>query len=99
MRKAIWSGVVIGILWAGPATAQSILPANWNFMDAQEQAWWICRDDASRMTARCRTVTPEGQRPIADAKQTRGVPTLPNYTFARPSTADELRGYDNSVAF
>jgi hypothetical protein len=33
--------------------------ADWNTMDAQHQAWWLCRDDPERVTARCKTVTPQ----------------------------------------
>jgi hypothetical protein len=34
-------------------------PANWNSMGSQQQAWWLCRDDPERWTARCKMVIKE----------------------------------------
>jgi hypothetical protein len=38
------------------ATGVEAKPANWNAMGASEQAQWLCRDDPSRITGRCKMV-------------------------------------------
>jgi hypothetical protein len=67
------------------ATATSpadALPANWNFMDAQEQAWWMCREDPERVTARCKNVTKQGERASPAASAQTSSPSLPsNWNF------------------
>ncbi len=63
-----------------PATsnAQSDKPANWSSMTNQQQAFWLCRDDPGRITARCKMVpketTPSRQSEPARLSQT---PTAP----------------------
>lgn len=40
------------------ATGVEARPANWNTMGAAEQAKWLCRDDPSRITDRCKMIPP-----------------------------------------
>jgi hypothetical protein len=44
--------------WPTPSPGQ-VKPANWNTMNAMEQAQWLCRDDPSRITDRCKMVLTE----------------------------------------
>jgi hypothetical protein len=43
----------------GPSAAAQDKPANWNMMDAQQQASWLCRDDPERVTALCNLMVPK----------------------------------------
>jgi hypothetical protein len=69
-------------LSAAPSAAAQDKPANWNSMSAQQQAWWLCRDDPSRITDRCKVV------PKETAAQT--VPAATQVTQRHPSNWNSL---------
>src|SRR5437868_6610762 len=52
-----------------PIVATADKPANWNLMSAQEQErWWLCRDDPTGKTARCRTAEKPQPQPVKAQK-------------------------------
>jgi hypothetical protein len=51
--------VVLALVASAHARTNVQHPANWNTMNSQQQAWWLCRDDPDRVTARCKMVPKE----------------------------------------
>jgi hypothetical protein len=75
------TSVLVVVMLSASGLAQTQKPANWNVMSAAEQAQWLCRDDPSRITARCKMV-PISSSP--DATSLSPVkPTNENLTIAK----------------
>lgn len=49
---------------AAPSAAMQDKPADWNTLTAMEQAHWLCRDDPSRITNRCKMVPVASQTAV-----------------------------------
>lgn len=57
MRKVL---LACFVLVAVPVAAQTPLPPNWNFMNAGQQAAWLCQNDPAHATTQCTSDVDKG---------------------------------------
>jgi hypothetical protein len=89
MQKSLWGSVLLIVLSVLPVAAQSgTLPANWNVMDAQAQAAWLCANAPTRARTPC--AAPAEQRRPA----TSNLP--PNWNLM--SSVEQARWLSGGVA-
>jgi hypothetical protein len=60
MQTSVFASAALALLLAAPAVAQSVArPQNWNWMNAAQQASWLCQHDRTRAVSPClETVEP-----------------------------------------